>query len=101
MGQTITAELETRRAADLAVEHLVQEYGIERTDVFVEAADEQNTAGAVVGGADAAAGRPGTPSRSDAPLHGRVRVSADVDDAIAEKVRKAFGEQGAHGTART
>ena len=101
MGQTITAQFETRRAADLAVEHLVQEYGIERTDIFVAAATDENTSGAAIGGADAAAEQPGTPARGDAPLHGQVQVSADIDDAIADKVRKALGEQGARNVAQS
>ena len=100
MGQTIKAQFETRRAADLAVEHLVQEYGIERTDVFVAAATDENTSGAAVGGADAAAEK-GTPERGDAPLHGRVQVSADIEDAMAEKVLKALGDQGGRNVARS
>lgn len=100
MSQTITARFETRRAADLAVEHLVQEYGIERTDLFLEAATEQNTSGTTIGGADRAAERPGTEARGDAPLHGMVKLSAEIDDDAAETVRKALREQGASEIAR-
>ncbi|WP_354076855.1 hypothetical protein [Constrictibacter sp. MBR-5] len=79
----------------------MQEYGIERTDVFIEAASDENTSGAAIGGADAAAEQPGTPARGDAPLHGQVQVSADIDEAIADKVHRALGEQGAHSVARS
>ncbi len=34
---TITATFETREAADLAVEHLVQQHGVSRPDIFVQA----------------------------------------------------------------
>ena len=95
MPQTITAQFDTRRAADLAVEHLVQEYGIARSDVFVESATDRNSAGSVRGGADKAAENPGTPARDDAPLRGAVMVSAEIEDGDADKVRQALRDQGA------
>ena len=52
-GATITATFNTRRQADLAVEHLVQEHGIERTNIFVVAEGPENSAGNSVGGVDA------------------------------------------------
>src|SRR3546814_6779232 len=63
--QTINACFSSRREADLALEHLTQEHGVERTDIFVQSATDENTAGTEVAGADAAAGDPGTDRRDD------------------------------------
>ncbi len=54
MGTTLTAQFETRREAEMTIERLVQEHGIERTDIFVSAAGADNTAGEAV--ADRTAG---------------------------------------------
>jgi len=45
MERTITASFATRHSAERAVEHLVQEHKVERTDIFVQAAGEENSAG--------------------------------------------------------
>ncbi len=58
---TIRATFETREAADLAVEHLVQQHGILRPDIFVQSASDGNTAGARPSGGDAS--HDGGPSR--------------------------------------
>jgi hypothetical protein len=50
--QTVTAKFDTRRDAETAVEHLVQEYGINRADVFVSAACKANMAGVRTAGGD-------------------------------------------------
>ena len=50
---TIYGDFNTREAADRAIEHLVQELGIDRTDVFVQAKDGANTAGTAPSGGDA------------------------------------------------
>src|SRR3546814_10348802 len=78
--QTINACFSSRREADLALEHLTQEHGVERTDIFVQSATDENTAGTEVAGADAAAGDPGTDRRDDSALHGRVELSIDISD---------------------
>ena len=101
MPHTITAEFDTRRAAEMAVEHLVQEYGVERTAIFVEAAEAANTAGTRRSGADAESGHPDTPPHGDPVLAGRVKVSADVaEDGSSEKLQAALREQGAVKVAR-
>jgi hypothetical protein len=38
MESTLVAKFDTRRAAELAVEHVVQECGVARGDVFVQPA---------------------------------------------------------------
>jgi hypothetical protein len=93
MGTTLNATFDTRRDAEMTVERLVQEHGIERTDIFIAAADEENTAGAVQAGSDREAGQPSPASRDDSPLNGAVSVSVDIEDeAKVAKVREAFGE---------
>jgi hypothetical protein len=77
----------------MTVERLVQEQGIERTDVFIAAAGDENTAGEETAGSDAEAGAPSPESRDDAALNGRVTVSVDIaDDTRADEIRKAFAE---------
>lgn len=93
MGTTLNASFETRRDAEMTVERLVQEHGIDRADVFIAAAGDANTAGVDQAGADADAGAPTPESRDDAPLNGAVTVSVAVADAAqGDKVRAAFSE---------
>ena len=96
MATTLTAQFETRREAEMSVERLVQEYGIDRGRILVAASGPENTAGEHEAGSDKAAGAPTPESRDDAALNGTVMVSADVDDeALADKVLSAFSEFGA------
>ncbi|MCO6052172.1 hypothetical protein NGM99_20500 [Mesorhizobium sp. RP14(2022)] len=93
MGTTLTAQFETRREAEMAVERLVQQYEIERTDVFIAAAGAENTAGEELSGSDTEAGQPSPEDRDDAPLNGTIEVSVDVEDeAKVEKILEAFSE---------
>ena len=93
MSVTLTATFDTRREAEMTIERLVQEHSLERTDIFVAAAGEENTAGEEKAGSDTEAGDPTPEERGDAPLHGRIVVSVDVeDDALADQVRSAFAE---------
>jgi len=100
MGTTLTAQFETRREAEMTIERLVQEHGIERTDIFVVAAGQENTAGAETAGSDAKAGEPSEDERHDAALNGAIEVSVDLeDDAKASLIREAFAEFSAHDVA--
>lgn len=87
MPRTITAEFAIRREAELAVERLVQEYGVDRKAVQVVAAGAENSAGTMPSGADSDAST-GEPEAS--ATHGRIRVSASVDDAIADRAEEAL-----------
>lgn len=94
MECTIRAEFETRREADLAVEHLVQEHGVPRTDIFVRARGEANSAGTKVAGADLESGH--APAERGSPeLAGRIEVSVDYHGERPEIVRKALEIAGA------
>lgn len=85
--KTMWATFATREAAERAVEHLVQQCGIARADVFVEPDVEANTAGTKPSGSDAI--------RADAPLHGEIRVSADMARSDLLKAEQAFRQAGA------
>ena len=96
MGTTLTAAFETRREAEMTVERLVQELGIDRSDVFVTTAHDENTAGEKQAGSDTEAGGPSPETRDDTPLNGAVTVSVDIEDkAKIEEVREVFTEFGA------
>ena len=96
MSTTLEATFETRREAEMTIERLVQEYGIERTDIFVTTEGADNSAGEAEAGSDTEAGTPSPPDRDDAALNGRISVSVDIaDDARADEVRSSFAEFGA------
>ena len=93
MGTTLNATFETRREAEMTIERLVQEHGVERADIFVAAAGGENTVGEEQAGSDMDAGEPSPEARDDASLNGAVTVSVDIEDnARAAKVRDAFAE---------
>lgn len=98
MSQTLKTTFATRREAELAIEHLVQEHGIERTDIFVAPEGEANSAGEDVSGSDLKAAAPSEEARTDAALNSRIEVSVDIqDDALAALVKDVFKEQGGDG----
>ena len=86
---------ETRRGAGLAVEGLVQEYGVERTDIVGAPEGRENSAGQAVDGADLVSGLPGSDERDDSALGAPLSVSIDIDDENAELVRNALTAAGA------
>lgn len=96
MATTIKALFPSRREVELAVEHLVQEYGIERTDIFIEPAGFDNSAGEAPAGADIESGHPGEqPDADGAAYEGKIQVSVDMNEDESEAVTKAFQELGA------
>ena len=97
MGTTLTAQFETRREAEMTIERLVQEHGIERTDIFVVAVGQENTAGEETAGSDNKADKPSVEDRHDAALNGAIEVSVNMEDqAKAALIREAFAEFSAH-----
>lgn len=91
---TIRATFAARDEAERAVEHLVQEHGIARADVFVRSTQSENSAGERVSGGDAAT-EPAEGSAFPPALRGTIEVSADVAQGDLERVREAFHELGA------
>lgn len=92
----LSAVSETRREADLAVERLVQEHGVDRGVVFIEPVGEAATTGSDVGGGDAAGASPSPGERRDAPLRGAIRLTVAVTDQNRSVISDALGEAGAH-----
>lgn len=96
MGTTLKGNFDTRREADMTIERLVQEFGIERTEIFVFAEGSESSAGEEKAGSDTEAGSPSPDDRDDAALKGSITVSIDIEnDDEAAKVRSAFAEFGA------
>ncbi|KQO77718.1 hypothetical protein [Rhizobium sp. Leaf262] len=89
---TIRATFETRAAADLAIEHLVQQHGISRPDIFVQSATAENTAGSRPSGGDASHE---DGAREDAALEGEIEVSADIAADQVDSVHRSLGDAGA------
>ena len=87
MAKTIRGDFATRREAELAIEHLVQEYGIDRQAVQVTPAGAENSAGEKPSGADQDR-RTGDPGAS--PSHGRIAVSVQVEDDIVDRAEQAL-----------
>ncbi len=91
MGRTVIGSVATRNDAERAVEHLVQEHGIQRTDVSVHAADAANSAGTRAAGTDASRrGAIGGPE-----LNEPVEVSVTCDEAQSNIVEATMREAGA------
>lgn len=94
--RTVKAVFATREEADRAVERLVQEHRIDRSDVFVQADEDANTAGTQPSGGDIAAD-PAEGSGFSPALTGEIEVSADVTDDDAMRVRETLLALGAGG----
>ncbi|MDB5687647.1 MAG: hypothetical protein JWR77_2236 [Rhizorhabdus sp.] len=75
--QTINGTFPSRSGVEIAVEHLVQEYGIERTDIFIRALDRVSDQ---AGGAAANDG---------------IEVSVDVHEDEVDAALTAFRDAGA------
>lgn len=88
--RSVSASFDTREAADRAIEHLVQQHGIDRADVFAEAEGAENTVGTKPSGGDA--DKDG--AMTDAPLAGTIKVSVDVPERHAQTVQENLGDMG-------
>jgi hypothetical protein len=93
--RTIVANFDTRRDAETAVEHLVQEHGIERADIFIRAPGTANTAGTRAAGADVESGHPGVETHGKPELSGPIEVSVECDAGQTKMVRSALEKAGA------
>ncbi len=88
MPHTITGFFDTRRDAEMAVEHLVQDHGLDRRRVQAMAEGQENSSGTVVSGADAADAAAGdTP---DGVRRGRILVRAEVEAAMLDAALASF-----------
>ena len=94
MEHIIIASFGTRRDGEVAVEHLVQQHGIERSDVFIQPEGAANSAGSKLAGADIESGHPGVEKRGDPALNGPIEVSVDCHGADVREVEHALKESG-------
>jgi hypothetical protein len=92
METTIIGTFETRREAELAVEHVVQEHGVQRTDVFIQPVGQANSAGTRAAGADA---KVAPEPEHGHPLKGELEVSVDFHGADPKKIVEALKSTGA------
>ena len=91
----LEATFETRREAEMSIERLVQEFGLDRKAIEIAADGALNSAGEDTSGGDNASDSPSPSEREDAALNGRIKVLVNVDDAAeAQRVRNAFSEIG-------
>lgn len=91
----LSAIFATREQAELAVEHLVQEYKIERATIYVEPVADENSSGVEISGGDHASGDPGSRERHDAALKGAIEVSTPATTENMAKLRRALEDTGA------
>jgi hypothetical protein len=96
MAHTITTSFATRREAELAVEHLVQEHRIDRAAITLHAAGPDNTAGDHADGADVESGHPGVEKHGEPALHGRIALrvvcSTSQQPTVEAAIKEAGGE---------
>ena len=90
--RTVRGLFRTREAAESAIQHLVQQFAMNRSDIFVAPEGDENSAGTEVSGGDASH-EEGLETRP--ALTGRIVVSADVGLNDEANAKKAFREAGA------
>lgn len=90
----LSAIFSTREQADLAVEHLVQEYRVDRAFIYVEPVGDANSAGTLVSGGDHASGQTGSHDREDGSLHGVIEVTVPLGQDNEAILRRALVDAG-------
>lgn len=86
MSKTISAEFKSRRDAEMAVEHIVQDHGVDRKAVQIGPVSDENTAGTEAARADVEDGHLKSGTEGEPALAGKIKVSVQVDDASADMV---------------
>jgi hypothetical protein len=95
MDEMMTGRFETRREAELALEHLVQQVGLSRDAISVLPIGSRNTAGVRKSGSDNADSSPGSRDRDDAALTGAVEISVQIPGNKVQSVRRTLLDAGA------
>ncbi|MET0220856.1 MAG: hypothetical protein ABW213_09380 [Tardiphaga sp.] len=95
MDTEIRATFATRRSVELAIEHLVQEHGLNRTDIFVEADGKANSSGQERAGADATGSLSESRSDNQPELEGAIQMSVGCDQSRRDAVIAALKDTGA------
>lgn len=96
MSRTVSAEFDTRRDAEMAVEHIVQEHGLDPKAVAILPVAQENSAGTATAGGDTEGGHHKTDTEGEPALAGRLRVTVDVDDAAYDRVLSSFASYKPH-----
>ena len=94
MATSLCGRFATRREAELAVEHLVQDHGVDRNAVTILAAGAENSAGTEAAGADTESGHPGVEKDGDPQLAGMIEVRVDCDAGARGQVEAVLREMG-------
>lgn len=89
-----TAIFRTRAEADLAIEHLAQEYGVNSSFIYAEPVGDENRSGMEASGGDHASASPSHADRADAPLHGAIRLTVLFEHEQSPHVEQALRECG-------
>ena len=92
MTSTLTATFETRREAELVVERLVQELGVNPKAIVIGPDGDEGSVGAKTSGGDVPSEGPSVEARDDAPLAGRIAVTVDTAGVDVAGVGSAFQE---------
>ena len=93
MDVEIKAAFTNRRAAELALEHLVQDIGLERTDIYIAAAGVQSSSGTQPAGADVR-GSLAEPRAAAPALEGEIDMSVGCTKENVERVSQALQKVG-------
>ncbi|MGU3359972.1 hypothetical protein ACLBWX_06520 [Methylobacterium sp. M6A4_1b] len=94
MPPIFTADFETRRDAEMSVEHLVQEHGIDRKAITVVSAGDRNSAGTEQAGGDLEGGRNKTETEGEPALTGAIQVRVEADSAQRGVIDESFSTFG-------
>ena len=95
MDTEVKALFKDRRAAELALEHLVQEIGLARTDIFIAAHGDANTSGTHRAGGDVQSSLDESRGSTDPKLSGEIEMSIGCNNADTARVSQALEKAGA------
>ena len=98
MAMSLSAEFDTRRDAEMAVEHVVQEHGIDRQAVQIAPVSVENTSGVRVAGSDTEEGHKKEGVTGGPLLAGRIRLTVEAEDAATDKILSSFATYGGRRT---
>lgn len=90
MSSGVRATFATRRDAELAVEHLVQEHGMDPADITILPSGDANSAGSKAAGGDVESGHPGVKKRGAPELSGDIEIRIDCSDDRREVIQAAL-----------
>jgi hypothetical protein len=72
-----------------------QDYGLDRSDIYIQPKGSENSAGVTPTGADVESGHPGMEKHGDPALGGALEVSVDMNEDETDAVMTSFRDAGA------